>query len=148
MRDNSGKFIAGVLTAALALTLACGGSDDGSSSAPAPSSSNQTSKPEPKSPPATPEPEVELSPEELAKRGRGIYLANCIACHNQNPRSPGAIGPDLAGSSLELLRAKVLRNEYPPGYQPKRESRAMIPLPYVEKDLPAIAAFLTAAGED
>ncbi len=31
---------------------------------------------------------------------------------------------------------------YPEGYKPKRETKAMIPLPYLEKDLPALAVYL------
>lgn len=75
-------------------------------------------------------------------RGRSVYLSNCVACHNPNPKLVGALGPDLAGSSLELLEAKVLRNEYPPGYTPKRPNQVMVPLPHLEKDIPALAAYL------
>ena len=39
----------------------------------------------------------------------------------------------------------MLRNEYPPGYTPKRDTRAMIPLAHMEPELPAIAAFLAKA---
>jgi len=82
------------------------------------------------------------APMDLAKRGRAVYQSNCTACHNNDPSLDGAIGPALAGSSLELLRAKVLRNEYPPGYQPKRSTGNMIPLPHLEPELPALAAYL------
>ena len=81
----------------------------------------------------------------LAKRGKAVYQTNCIACHNVNPAVDGAVGPALAGSSLELLQAKVLRNEYPPGYTPKRDTGAMVPLPHLEKELPALAAYLAEA---
>jgi mono/diheme cytochrome c family protein len=47
-----------------------------------------------------------LSPE--AERGRQVYQAQCIACHNTNPAQPGALGPQVKGSSEALLRAKVL----------------------------------------
>ena len=82
----------------------------------------------------------------LAARGRQIYQANCIACHALDPRQPGAVGPDIAGSSLELLRAKVLRNEYPPGHRPKRDTKAMVPLAHLEPELPALAAYLAEAN--
>lgn len=75
-------------------------------------------------------------------RGRSVYLSNCVACHNQNPKLVGPIGPEVAGASLELLQAKVMRNEYPPGYTPKRPTAAMVPLPHLEPDLPALAAYL------
>jgi mono/diheme cytochrome c family protein len=83
---------------------------------------------------------------DLVARGRSVYQSACTACHAPDPARPGPIGPEIAGSSLELLRAKVLRNEYPPGYAPKRDTRAMVPLPYVEPDLPALAAYLREAA--
>jgi mono/diheme cytochrome c family protein len=90
----------------------------------------------------------EGSPEvALAKRGAQVYQGNCTACHAPDPSQPGPVGPPIAGSSLELLRAKVLRNEYPPGYAPKRDTKAMIPLVHLEPELPAIAAFLGAAAQ-
>jgi mono/diheme cytochrome c family protein len=78
----------------------------------------------------------------LVKRGEQVYLNNCTACHARDARVAGPVGPPVAGSSLELLQAKVLRNEYPPGYTPKRESNAMIALPHLEPELPALAAYL------
>ena len=82
----------------------------------------------------------------LVARGRTVYLNNCTACHARDPSQVGPVGPAIAGSSQELLEAKVLRNEYPPGYTPKRETQAMIVLPHLEPEIPAIAAFLN-AGE-
>ncbi len=81
-----------------------------------------------------------LSP--LAAEGKQVYSANCTACHNADPAQPGALGPPLAGSAEALLAAKVLRNEYPPGYTPKRQTHAMIPLPQLEPRIPALAAYL------
>ncbi len=75
-------------------------------------------------------------------RGRAAYLANCVACHHTNPKLAGPIGPALAGSSQELLEAKVLRNQYPEGYTPKRSSSAMVPLPHLENEIPDLAAYL------
>jgi mono/diheme cytochrome c family protein len=87
--------------------------------------------------------EAALDPQaELLARGEKIYLGNCIACHAKNPSEPGPVGPPVAGSSLALIEAKVLRNEYPPGYTPKRDSQAMVPLVHLEPELPALAAFL------
>ena len=82
----------------------------------------------------------------LVKRGKVVYESVCTSCHSRNPTQDGPLGPPLAGASLALLEAKVLRNEYPPGYVPKRDSKAMVPLPHVEPDLPAIEAYL--AGFD
>ncbi len=78
----------------------------------------------------------------LARKGQAVFESVCTACHARDPRQPGPVGPEVAGASLELLQAKVLRNEYPPGYVPKRDTRGMIPLPHLEADLPAIEAYL------
>jgi mono/diheme cytochrome c family protein len=83
----------------------------------------------------------------LAKRGAQVYQSNCTACHALDPAQPGPVGPPIAGSPLALLEAKVLRNEYPPGYTPKRDTKAMIPLVHLAPELPAIAAFLGEAGQ-
>ena len=81
-----------------------------------------------------------LSPE--AERGRQVYLGSCIACHNADPSSPGPVGPEVKGSSKELLETKLLRGTYPSGYKPKRPTSVMPPQPQVEKDIPALAAYL------
>ncbi|MDD4976510.1 MAG: cytochrome c [Bacteriovorax sp.] len=78
----------------------------------------------------------------LESRGKSAYLANCTACHNPDPRLVGSIGPDIAGSSLELITARVLHQSYPPGYKSKRKSSLMPALPFLERDLPALHAYL------
>lgn len=115
-----GSFGAGLLLLA-ALSLACSrnGSEDAASRSPA-----------------------ERSQQALIERGRHVFQNNCTTCHSVDPRQPGPVGPAIAGSPLELLRYKVLHNEYPPGYQPQRTTKAMIPFPQLEKELPAIAAYL------
>ncbi len=90
--------------------------------------------------PASEAPEIEGV--DLVARGRQVYVSNCIACHNTDPSQDGALGPAVAGSSQELLLARVIRNEYPTGYTPKRDTRAMIPLPHLEPDIPALFTFL------
>jgi mono/diheme cytochrome c family protein len=85
---------------------------------------------------------AQSSHEALVERGRQVFQANCTTCHSIDPRQPGPVGPAIAGSPLELLRYKVLHNEYPPGYKPQRTTHAMIPFPQLEGDLPAIAAYL------
>lgn len=82
----------------------------------------------------------------LAAEGKQVYSTNCTACHNTDPAEPGALGPPIAGSSETLLTAKVLHNEYPPGYTPKRQTHAMIPLPQLEPKIPALAAYLAAVA--
>jgi len=79
---------------------------------------------------------------ELSARGRGVYLSNCIACHSQDPKKNGSLGPALYGSSKELIEARVLRGEYPPGYKPKRNTHVMVALPHLKNDIEAIHAYL------
>lgn len=78
----------------------------------------------------------------LEARGKSSYMANCSACHNPDPRMVGSVGPEIAGASVELLRAKVLQQTYPPGYLPKRNSKLMPALPFLDKDTEAIHAYL------
>ena len=77
-----------------------------------------------------------------AERGRQIYLAQCVACHNADPSLPGAVGPPIRGSSRELLEAKLVRGTYPPGYTPKRPTNVMPPQPALAPDVPNLTAFL------
>ena len=81
---------------------------------------------------------------DLVSRGRVVYQSNCIACHNTDPKKPGTLGPDIFGSPLELIEARVMRAEYPPGYTPKRQTHQMVPIPQLKADLPALQAFLNA----
>jgi mono/diheme cytochrome c family protein len=78
----------------------------------------------------------------LRDRGKAIYSSACIACHNADPKVSGALGPDIAGSSRELLEARILRAAYPEGYKPKRESRTMVALPYLKDDIESLHAYL------
>jgi hypothetical protein len=48
----------------------------------------------------------------------------------------------VAGSSPELLEARVLHAEYPPGYTPKRTSEQMVAFPHLAGDLDALHAYL------
>jgi mono/diheme cytochrome c family protein len=78
----------------------------------------------------------------LADRGRSVYMNNCVACHNANPKIDGPIGPAVAGSSRELLALRVLELKYPDGYKPKRNTHVMAPLPQLKGDIDALEAFL------
>jgi mono/diheme cytochrome c family protein len=84
---------------------------------------------------------------ELAKRGAGVYAGNCTACHNPDPTQDGTLGPAIAGSSMELLEARVVQGKYPEGYTPKRDTAVMMPLAYLEPELPALHAYLDSLGE-
>jgi mono/diheme cytochrome c family protein len=81
-----------------------------------------------------------LSPE--AERGKKVYVANCIACHNADPSKPGPVGPAIKGSSPELIEARVMRAAYPPGYTPKRDTKLMVPQVHVADKIDDLAAYL------
>jgi mono/diheme cytochrome c family protein len=76
--------------------------------------------------------------------GRALYMSHCISCHNVDPSRDGSLGPAIKGSSLELVRARVLRGEYPAGYVPKRTTHIMVKLPLMEEDVARIHKFLNA----
>jgi mono/diheme cytochrome c family protein len=77
-----------------------------------------------------------------AERGRAVYLANCVACHNNDPTQDGPIGPAIKGSSKELIEARVLSTSYPPNYKPKRPTKVMPQFPFLKDDVPYLAAYL------
>ena len=124
------------VVAAGLLFLACGrddtpapkGSAGGSASAPTGASSAPTSAPAP----AGGDPE----------RGRQVYLAQCIACHNRDPERDGPLGPAIKGSPRELVEARVVRGAYPPGYTPKRPSKVMPARPDLAPETSHLTAFL------
>ena len=74
--------------------------------------------------------------------GRKSFAANCTACHNPDPTRDGTVGPAIAGSAFELVRARVLRAEYPPGYTPKRDTHLMPAQPFLAGDVGNLAAYL------
>ncbi len=78
----------------------------------------------------------------LVNQGKAVYMSTCIACHNPDPKLPGSIGPEIAGSSYDLLFARVTKAEYPNGYKPKRTSKMMPAFPQHEKDVKALTAYL------
>ena len=81
-------------------------------------------------------------PNPNAARGRGVYLANCVACHNNDPARDGPIGPAIKGSPKELLEARVLSTNYPPNYRPKRATKIMPQFPFLKDEIPYLAAYL------
>jgi mono/diheme cytochrome c family protein len=82
------------------------------------------------------------SPEARAVRGRLVYQTHCTACHDADPAKPGPRGPAVRGSSRELIEARVLRAEYPPGYTPKSDSSLMPALPHLAGAIDDLAAYL------
>jgi len=77
-----------------------------------------------------------------AGKGKSVYNANCIACHNPDPSKDGPVGPALKGSSAELLKLRVMDAKYPAGYKPKRDTNLMPPLPHLAGNIDDLAAFL------
>lgn len=82
---------------------------------------------------------AELNP---AEAGRRVYESSCTACHHPDPTRDGPVGPSIAGSSQELIEARVLRAGYPEGYTPKRDTLLMQPLPYLKSELENLSAYL------
>ena len=75
-------------------------------------------------------------------KGKAVYYANCTSCHNYNPKKAGSIGPDIYGSSIELLKNKVLYGKYPKNYQAKRTIGIMPLYPHLNKQISNLHAFL------
>jgi len=115
------------------LGLACSQGEQGAQAPAAASGSGEPAASE-ATPPAR-------AADDLAK-GKQIYAINCTACHNADPSQDGVLGPAIAGASLELITARVVRGSYPPGYTPKRTTQQMVPLPHLASSMPALAAYL------
>jgi mono/diheme cytochrome c family protein len=126
--SRSGILRAAALLGASLLLAACG------PDAPAPSGGSSSS------PPAA-------APTGAARagdpqKGRQIWVGNCVACHASDPARDGPLGPAVAGSSRELVEARVVRGEYPAGYTPKRPSKVMPARPDLAPSVPDLAAYL------
>ena len=76
------------------------------------------------------------------QRGRAVYIANCVACHNNDTSKDGPIGPAIKESSRELLEARVLSTSYPPNYRPKRPTKVMPQFPFLKDEIPYLATYL------
>ena len=139
MAGRGKQWKAGALILA-GLALGCSEGEDPASSPSARSSPAALEEARPRDAVTADAPEA--PPEKLAKRGRAVYIANCSACHAADPSQVGSLGPPVAGSSRELLEARVLHNTYPEGYTPKRDTRAMVALPFLANDIGALAAYL------
>jgi mono/diheme cytochrome c family protein len=81
----------------------------------------------------------------LVEEGRRVYQNVCVACHSGDPNQDGALGPAIAGSSRELIEARVLRAEYPPGYTPKRAGNVMPRFEFLKDQIDALTAYLAYA---
>ena len=76
------------------------------------------------------------------EKGRMVYFANCVSCHNNNPKKPGSIGPEVYGVSIDVLTQKIVSGKYPENYRPKRPSKIMPSLPHLSKEISNLHAFI------
>jgi len=84
-------------------------------------------------------------------KGRRLYYSNCISCHNKDPNLKGSLGPELVDTPLEVMTHKVMTGRYPDvlpkGYIPKRQTRSMRAIPKLQKDIPAIYAWIQSVSK-
>ena len=76
------------------------------------------------------------------EKGRMVYFANCVSCHNNNPKKPGSIGPVVYGVPIDVLPQKILSGEYPENYRPKRTSKIMPLMPHLNSEISNLYAFI------
>jgi len=155
-RARSGRWRIGAAAGLAALWLACSQGEQQAAQTPpasdaAPPAAATTTPPAAATPPGS-EPVARAAPAaEAAKpaaegdiaKGKQVYAINCTACHNADPSEDGVLGPAVAGSSLELVTARVVRGNYPPGYTPKRPTQQMVALPHLASSVPALTAYLS-----
>ena len=76
------------------------------------------------------------------EKGRMVYFANCVSCHNNNPKKPGSIGPEIYGVSIDTLTQKIVYGNYPENYRPKKTSKIMPAMPHLNKKISNLHAYL------
>ena len=76
------------------------------------------------------------------EKGRMVYFANCVSCHNNNPKKPGSIGPEVYGASIDVLAQKIVFGKYPENYSPKKTSKIMPLMPHLKKEISNLHAFI------
>ena len=76
------------------------------------------------------------------EKGKMVYFANCVSCHNNNPKKPGSIGPEVYGVSIDVLTQKIVFGKYPENYKPKRTSKMMPSMPHLNKEISNLHAFI------
>ena len=86
---------------------------------------------------------VTLTPD--IEKGRMVYFANCVSCHNNNPKKPGSIGPEVYGVSIDVLTQKIVSGKYPENYRPKRTSKIMPSMPHLNKEILNLHAFINSS---
>ncbi len=76
------------------------------------------------------------------EKGRMVYFANCVSCHNNNPKKPGSIGPKVYGVSIDVLTQKIVSGKYPENYRPKRPSKIMPSMSHLNKEISNLHVFI------
>ena len=76
------------------------------------------------------------------EKGRMVYFANCVSCHNNNPKKPGSIGPVVYGVLINVLTQKIVSGKYPENYRPKRTSKIMPLMPHLNSEISNLYAFI------
>ena len=79
------------------------------------------------------------------EKGRMVYFANCVSCHNNNPKKPGSIGPEVYGVSIDVLTQKIVSGKYPENYRPKRTSKIMPSMPHLNKEISNLHSFINSS---
>lgn len=82
---------------------------------------------------------------EAVARGRALWASRCANCHGSDPSKSGPLGPPVVGATRALVEARVLRAQYPEGYQPKRATTLMVAMPDLADSIDEIVAFLEAS---
>ena len=75
-------------------------------------------------------------------KGKYVYNTKCATCHNSNPKKNGSVGPEIFGSSKELLTKKMILGQYPRNYKPKRPTKIMPLMPHLQEEISNLHAFL------
>jgi len=75
-------------------------------------------------------------------RGKRIYKANCVKCHNYNPSKIGVLAPNIEGSSLETIQSMLLYGKPPEEQIPRWSHVAMDPLPHLIKEAPFLFDYI------
>ncbi len=79
------------------------------------------------------------------EKGRMVYFANCVSCHNNNPKNPWSIGPEVFGVSIDFLTQKIVTGKYPENYRPKRTSKIMPSMPHLNNEISNLHAFINSS---
>lgn len=80
------------------------------------------------------------------EKGKRLYNANCLQCHNKNPGLKGSLEPELIDTPLEVMTIKVTTGRYPVkfpvGYVPKRKTKVMRAFPLLKDDINSIRTYI------